>query len=88
MKRLLTLPDEEREQIACRYKQEKNPRFRERLQCLLLKERGLTNGEVAEMLLVVPETITKWLNLYYYNDRFLRPISNEGYDGLFRDCHG
>ena len=64
MKRLLTLTDDEREQIARRYKQEKNPRFRERLQCLLLKDRGLTNGEVADLLLVVPETITDWLNLY------------------------
>jgi transposase len=64
MKRLLTLTDEEREQISQRYKSEKNPRFRERLQCLLLKERGFTNIEVAQMLLVVPETVTDWLNLY------------------------
>lgn len=64
MKRLLTLTDEQRTQITRRYKLEKNPRFRERLQCLLLKDRGHTNGEVAEMLLVVPDTITQWLNLY------------------------
>jgi transposase len=64
MKRLLTLTEEERDAISRRYKQEKNPRFRERLHCLLLKDRGHTNTEVAEMLLVVPETITDWLNLY------------------------
>src|SRR6185369_10150861 len=64
MKRLLTLTEEERAEISRRYKQEKNPRFRERLQCLLFKDRGLTNTEVAEMLQVVPETITDWLNLY------------------------
>jgi transposase len=64
MKRLLTLTDEERDEISRRYKQEKNPRFRERLHCLLLKDRGHTNTEVAEMLLVVPETITDWLNVY------------------------
>jgi transposase len=64
MKRLLTLTQEERDAISRRYKQEKNPRFRERLHCLLLKDRGHTNLEVAEMLLVVPETITDWLNLY------------------------
>src|SRR5207249_7733415 len=64
MKRLLTLTDEERAEIVCRYKQEKNPRFRERLQCLLFKDRGLTNIEVADLLEVVPETITDWLNLY------------------------
>jgi transposase len=64
MKRLLTLTDQECEQIICRYKHEKNPRFRERLHCLLLKERGLTNIEVAEILLVVPETISDWLHLY------------------------
>ena|SRR5882672_10745295 len=64
MKRLLTLTEEERAEITRRYKQEKNPRFRERLQCLLLKDRGHTNIEVAQMLLVVPETVTDWLNLY------------------------
>src|SRR5437016_2474457 len=64
MKRLLTLTEEERAEISRRYKQEKNPRFRERLQCLLLKDRGHTNTEVAQMLLVVPETVTQWLNLY------------------------
>ena len=64
MKRLLTLTDEEHAEISRRYKTEKNPRFRERLQCLLLKDRGHTNIEVAEMLLVVPETVTDWLNLY------------------------
>jgi transposase len=64
MKRLLTLTDEGRAEIVRRYKQEKNSRFRERLQCLLFKDRGLTNIEVADMLEVVPETITDWLNLY------------------------
>ena len=64
MRRLLTLTDEERGEIIRRYKQEKNPRFRERLQCLLFKDRGLTNIEAADMLQVVPETITDWLNLY------------------------
>lgn len=64
MKRLLTLTDQERELISRRYKQEKNPRYRERLQCLLFKDRGLTNLEVADLLQVVPETITDWLNLY------------------------
>ena len=64
MKRLLTLTEPERAEISARYKQEKNPRFRERLHCLLLKDRGLTNTEVADMLLVAPETITEWLNRY------------------------
>jgi transposase len=64
MKRLLILTEEQRAEISNRYKHEKNPRFRERLQCLLLKDRGLTNTEVAQMLLVVPETVTDWLNRY------------------------
>lgn len=64
MKRLLTLTDLERAAISRLYKQEKNPRFRERLQCLLLKDRGHTNTDVADILQVVRETITDWLNLY------------------------
>jgi transposase len=68
MKRLLTLTESQRAQIVRRYKQEQNPRFRERLQCLLFKDRGLTNIEVAALLEVVPETITDWLNLYAEGD--------------------
>ena len=60
----LTFTDAQREEIARRYKQEKNARFRERLHCLLLKDRGHTNSEVAQILLVVPDTITDWLRLY------------------------
>jgi transposase len=32
--------------------------------CLLLKDQGYSNTEVAGILLVVPETITAWLHLY------------------------
>ena len=60
----LIFTDAQREEIVRRYKQEKNARFRERLQCLLLKDRGHTNLEVAAMLLVVPDTITDWSRLY------------------------
>ena len=64
MKRLLLLTDDERAEITRRYKHETNPRLRERLHCLLLKDQGHTNGEVAQLLLVSQDTITAWLNRY------------------------
>jgi transposase len=83
MKRLLTLTADERAQIAHRYKSEKNPRFRERLQCLLFKDRGMTNLEVAALLQVVPETITDWLNLYRAGGLdALCPLETGGSDGF------
>lgn len=64
MKRLLTLTEAEQIAVARRYKTEKNVRFRERLHCLLLKDQGYSNTDVAGILQVVPETITDWLHLY------------------------
>ena len=64
MKRLLTLTQDQRTALTRRYKTEKHVRFRERLHCLLLKDQGYSNTEVAGILQVAPETITDWLNLY------------------------
>jgi transposase len=64
MTRHLTLSDTEYAQVAARFKTETNPRFRERLHCLLLKDQGYTNTEIAAILMVCPETITVWLDTF------------------------
>ena len=64
MTRHLTLSDNDYAQVVARYKIETNPRFRERLHCLLLKDQGYANEQTASILLVRPETITAWLNTY------------------------
>lgn len=64
MKRYLTLSDTDYTQVAARYKTESNPRFRERLHCLLLKDQGYTNTAIADMLLVCKETVTVWLDTF------------------------
>ena len=64
MKRHLTLSDTDYAQVAARYKTESNPRFRERLHCLLLKDQGYTNTAIADMLLVCKETVTVWLDTF------------------------
>ncbi len=64
MIRHLTLSDTDYAQVAARYKTESNPRFRERLHCLLLKDQGYTNTAIADMLLVCKETITAWLDTF------------------------
>ncbi len=59
----------------------KNARFRERLPCPLRKDRGRANGEVAQMLLVVPETITDGLPLLYATF----PRLTQAIDAFFAD---
>jgi|SRR5581483_4165640 len=64
MTRNLILSDTQYTQVAARFKTETNPRFRERLHCLLLKDQGYTNTDVAFILMVCPETVTVWLDTY------------------------
>src|SRR5205085_11526293 len=64
MTRHLSLSESDYAQVVARYKTETNPRFRERLHCLLLKDQGYTNGEIASILLARPETIGAWLDTY------------------------
>jgi|SRR5579859_8164815 len=64
MTRNLILSDTQYTQVAARFKTEPNPRFRERLHCLLLKDQGYINTDVATILMVCPETITVWLDTF------------------------
>jgi transposase len=64
MTRNLILSDTDYAQVAARFKSEPNPRFRERLHCLLLKDQGYINTDVASILMVCPETITVWLDTF------------------------
>lgn len=64
MTRNLTLSDTDYAQVAARFKTETNPRFRERLHCLLLKDQGYTNLQIASVLMVCKETITVWLDTF------------------------
>jgi transposase len=64
MTRNLILSDTQYTQVAARFKTEPNPRFRERLHCLLLKDQGYTNTDVASILMVRPETISIWLDTF------------------------
>ena len=64
MTRNLILSETQYTQVAARFKTEPNPRFRERLHCLLLKDQGYTNTDVASILMLCPETITVWLDTF------------------------
>jgi transposase len=64
MTRNLVLSDTDYVQVAARFKTEPNPRFRERLHCLLLKDQGYTNLDIASILMVCKETITAWLDTF------------------------
>jgi transposase len=64
MTRNLILSQTQYTQVAARFKTEPNPRFRERLHCLLLKDQGYTNTDAAAILMVRPETISIWLDTF------------------------
>jgi transposase len=64
MRRLLTLTDAQRAELVGRYKAEKNSRFRERIQCVLLKADGHTHQEIARILLTCEPTVIAWLDRY------------------------
>ncbi len=64
MTRNLILSETQYTQVAARFKTEPNPRFRERLHCLLLKDAGYTNTDVASILMVCLETVTVWLDTF------------------------
>jgi transposase len=64
MKRLITLTDDQHAELVRRYKQEKNVRLRDRIQCVLLKAQGRTNREVAAILFTSEHSVNDWLDRF------------------------
>ncbi|GDX40836.1 hypothetical protein LBMAG21_11280 [Armatimonadota bacterium] len=86
MHRNLRLTPAMREEITRRYKSEKNPRYRERLHCLLLKDHGYTNAQTCQILMVSHPTLTTWLNLYETGGlEALCSLVTGGSDGFLTD---
>jgi transposase len=58
------LPQEESQRLEQAYRQETNPKFRDRLQIVRLAARDRPHKEIAEHLAITPRTVQRWLNAY------------------------
>jgi transposase len=62
--RKLRVSPQELDEIKQRYRETGKARVSRRLTCLLMKSRGHTHEQVAEVLLVTVDTVSRWLRLY------------------------
>lgn len=63
-KKLFNLSRKERDELERRYKQERDRRVAERIQCIILLHDGKNAKEVAETLLVSKKTIKRWIKAF------------------------
>ena len=62
--RQLTLHPEEKQALQARYQETNNRRWQERIQCVLLKNQGLTLEAISEVIPYNINTISDWMRCY------------------------
>jgi len=70
----ICLPPQESERLDLAFRQETDPRVRDRLLIVRLAQRGRPHQDIAADLAVTPRTVQRWLNAYL----------DKGLDGLRR----
>jgi transposase len=60
----IRLPQEESQRLDQAYRQQTDPKFRDRIQIVRLAARDRPHQEIAEHLAVTPRTVQRWLNAY------------------------
>jgi len=60
----IRLPQEELQRLDQAYREETDPKFRDRIQIARLAARQRPHKEIAEDLAVTPRTVQRWLNAY------------------------
>lgn len=68
----IRLPQEESQRLDQAYRQETDPKLRDRIQIVRLAARDRPHREIADHLAITPRTVQRWLNAYL----------EHGYDGL------
>lgn len=58
------LSRKERDELERRYKQERDKRVAERIQCIILLHDGKNAKQVAEILMVSVKTIKRWVKIF------------------------
>ena len=70
----IRLPQEESQRLDQAYREEADPKFRDRLQIVRLAARDRPHYDIAQDLAITPRTVQRWLNAYL----------ERGLDGLRR----
>jgi transposase len=60
----IRLPQEESQRLDQAFREETDPKFRDRIQIVRLAARDRPHQEIAENLAVTPRTVQRWLNAY------------------------
>jgi transposase len=70
----ICLPQQEAERLDRAFRQETDPKVRDRLLIVRLAQRGRAHQDIAADLAITPRTVQRWLNAYL----------DKGFDGLRR----
>jgi transposase len=70
----ISLPPEESQRLDQLYRQETDPKVKDRIQIVRLAQRGRPHQDIAQDLAITPRTVQRWLNAYL----------DKGFDGLRR----
>jgi transposase len=60
----IRLPQEESQRLDQAYREEADPKFRDRLQIVRLAARDRPHYDIAQDLAITPRTVQRWLNAY------------------------
>ena len=60
----IRLPEEEAQRLERAYREETDPRYRDRIQIVRLASRDRPHGQIAADLAVTTRTVQRWLNAY------------------------
>jgi len=60
----IRLPEEEARRLDLAYRQETDPKYRDRMQIIRLASRDRPHQEIASDLAITPRTVQRWLNAY------------------------
>ncbi len=78
----IRLPEGEAQRLEQAYRQQTDPKFRDRLQIVRLAHRGRPRSQIAQDLAITPRTVQRWLNAYLERGlEGLRPRQAKGTPG-------
>jgi transposase len=60
----IRLPQEESQRLGQAFREESDPKYRDRIQIVRLAARDRPHKEIAEELAITPRTVQRWLNAY------------------------
>ena len=78
----IRLPEGETQRLERAFRQETDPKYKDRIQIVRLASRDRPHQEIAQDLAITPRTVQRWLNAYLDRDLDgLRPRKAKGASG-------